>query len=55
MTAAQVTPALWNDIISVQVTLTFTNPLYAANPAKQPPTITIQRVIGVMSQTGPTI
>ena len=55
MTAAQVnaSPALWSDIISVQVQLTFTNPLYAANPAKQPQTISIQRVIGVMSQTGP--
>jgi type IV pilus assembly protein PilW len=54
MTAAQLTPALWNNIISVQVTLTFTNPLYAANPAKQPQQVSIQRVIGVMSQTGPT-
>lgn len=56
MTAAQVngTPSLWNNIISAQVTLTFTNPLYAANPAKQPQTISIQRVISVMSQTGPT-
>jgi type IV pilus assembly protein PilW len=55
MTAAQVnaTPALWNNIISVKVNLQFTNPLYAANPAKQPQTISIQRVIGVMSQTGP--
>ncbi len=31
MTAAQLngTPALWSNVISVQVALTFTNPLYA--------------------------
>jgi len=57
MSAQQVTNAgLWNNIISVQVTLTFTNPLYnAGNPGLQPATFQIQRVIGVMSQTGPTI
>ena len=47
---------LWGSVISVQVTLTFTNPL---NPlgtvAGQPANFQIQRVIGVMSQTGPTI
>jgi type IV pilus assembly protein PilW len=46
------TPALWNNIISVMVVLTFTNPLAAANPS-QPATVTFQRVIGVMNQTGP--
>jgi type IV pilus assembly protein PilW len=57
MDAQQVTAAgLWNSVISVQVTLIFTNPLYnAANPGLQPATFQIQRVIGVMSQTGPTI
>jgi type IV pilus assembly protein PilW len=49
-------PGLWGSVISVQITLTFTNPL---NPlgtvAGQPATFQIQRVIGVMSQTGPTI
>jgi type IV pilus assembly protein PilW len=57
MDAQQVTNAvLWNSVISVQVTLIFTNPLYnAANPGLQPATFQIQRVIGVMSQTGPTI
>jgi type IV pilus assembly protein PilW len=57
MSAQQVNAAgLWNNVISVQITLTFTNPLYnAANPGLQPPTFQIQRVIGVMSQTGPTI
>jgi type IV pilus assembly protein PilW len=57
MNATQVNGAgLWGSVISVQVTLTFTNPL---NPlgtvAGQPATFQIQRVIGVMSQTGPTI
>jgi type IV pilus assembly protein PilW len=57
MTAAQInaTPALWSNIISVQVKLTFTNPLYASNPTSQPQTVSVQRVIGVMSQTGPTL
>jgi type IV pilus assembly protein PilW len=57
MSAAQVnaTPVLWGNVISVLVQLTFTNPLYAANPAKQPQTVQIQRVIDVMSQTGPTL
>jgi type IV pilus assembly protein PilW len=57
MDAAQVNAAgLWNSVISVQVTLTFTNPLYnAANPGLQPATFQVQRVIGVMSQTGPTL
>jgi type IV pilus assembly protein PilW len=47
--------ALWSNVISVLVTLKFTNPLYASDPASQPPTVSIQRVIGVMSQTGPTL
>jgi type IV pilus assembly protein PilW len=57
MDAGQVNAAtLWGSVISVQISLTFTNPLYnAANPGLQPPTFKIQRLIGVMSQTGPTI
>ena len=52
MTAQQVNAAsLWGSVISVQIRLTFTNPL-GANPG-QPATFTIQRVVGVMSQTGP--
>jgi type IV pilus assembly protein PilW len=56
MSAAQInaTPGLWGNVISVLVTLKFTNPLYAANPAKQPKTVQIQRVVDLMSQTGPT-
>jgi type IV pilus assembly protein PilW len=44
----------WNSVISVLVTLTFTNPLYVAGQG-QPPTVQIQRVINVMNQSGPTI
>jgi type IV pilus assembly protein PilW len=54
MTATEVNTALlWNNVISVQVTLTFTNPLYsAANPQGQLPTLNFQRNIGVMSVIG---
>jgi type IV pilus assembly protein PilW len=47
--------AQWANVISVMVQLTFTNPLYAANPAKQPQNFVVQRVFDVMSQTGPTL
>jgi type IV pilus assembly protein PilW len=54
MNAQQVTAgALWGSVITVQVTLTFTNPLYVAANQGQKPTISVQRVIGVMNQTGP--
>jgi type IV pilus assembly protein PilW len=54
MNANQVNAAaLWGSVISVQITMTFTNPL-AATPG-QPATLQFQRVVGVMSQTGPTI
>jgi type IV pilus assembly protein PilW len=53
MNASQVTAAgLWSSVISVLVQLTFTNPMYATNTA-QPQTITVQRVISVMDQSGP--
>jgi type IV pilus assembly protein PilW len=52
-TAAQVTAAAnWNNVISVQVALTFTNPLYLAPGQGQPATIVLQRNIAVMNQTG---
>jgi type IV pilus assembly protein PilW len=50
LNAAEMTPADWSNVISVKVTLTFTNPL--ANPPGQPATITFQRVIGVMNHNG---
>ncbi len=53
MNATQVTAAgLWGSVISALVQLTFTNPMYVANQG-QPQTISIQRVVGVMNQTGP--
>ena len=55
MTAAQVTAAgLWGSVISALVQLTFTNPVYVAGTAQQP-TVSIQRVISVMNQTGPVL
>jgi type IV pilus assembly protein PilW len=53
MNATQVNAAgLWSSVITVQVQLTFTNPLYVPNQG-QPQTVSVQRVVGVMSQTGP--
>jgi type IV pilus assembly protein PilW len=46
--------ALWSSVVSVSITLTFTNPLYAPGNGQQQ-TIDFTRVIGVMSQTGPTL
>jgi len=55
MTAAQVTAAgLWDSVIAALVQMTFTNPMYVAGQTGQQPTVSIQRVISVMSQTGPT-
>jgi type IV pilus assembly protein PilW len=55
MTAAQLNaaPANWNNVISVLVMLTFNNPMYGPSNPAQPPTITLQRVVGLMNQTGP--
>jgi type IV pilus assembly protein PilW len=54
MNATQVTAGLyWQSVISVQISLTFTNPLYIRPNLGQPQTITIQRVVDVMNQTGP--
>jgi type IV pilus assembly protein PilW len=57
MSADQVTAKnLWGSVISALVQLTFTNPMHVAsqpNTAVNQPTITLQRVIGVMNQTGP--
>jgi len=53
MNAAQVTAAgLWSSVISVMVQLTFTNPMYVAG-TPQPQNVFVQRVIGVMDQSGP--
>ena len=57
MRADQVTANnLWGSVISALVQLTFTNPMYVAsqpNTAVNQPTVSLQRVIGVMNQTGP--
>jgi len=45
----------WSNVLSVLVRLTFTNPLYVAAGQGQPQTVTIQRVVGVMNQLGPTL
>jgi type IV pilus assembly protein PilW len=41
----------WNKVVSVQVTLTFKNPLYVAG-TKQPQTIDFTRVVAVMAAGG---
>ena len=54
LNASQVTAANdWNNVISVLIELTFTNPLYTNGSTTQPKTIEIQRVVGVMNQLGP--
>ncbi len=52
--AAQVTAASnWSNVISLQIALTFANPLYVAGaPQGQPATIVLRRNIAVMNQTG---
>ena len=54
MTAALVTSTSnWNNVISVNIALTFTNPLYVATaPQGQPQTFLLQRNVAVMNQTG---
>lgn len=46
----------WSNVISAQITLTFTNPMYTAQAQAQgstvQPTISFQRVVTVMSQAG---
>ena len=49
--ASQMTAGNWGSVITVMIQLTFNNPL-AAQPG-QPPAITLQRVINLMNQSGP--
>jgi type IV pilus assembly protein PilW len=51
LTAAQMTAADWLNVISVQVTLTFSNPLYG-QVGQTAPTISFTRTICVMSKAG---
>jgi type IV pilus assembly protein PilW len=55
MNATQVTAGnYWQNVISVLISLTFNNPLYTQPGRGQAQTITVQRVVDVMNQTGPT-
>jgi type IV pilus assembly protein PilW len=55
-TADLMTPADWNNVISVQITLKFSNPLYSTTNQGQGstmlPTIQFSRVVNIMRQTG---
>jgi type IV pilus assembly protein PilW len=51
--ANQMSSVNWNNVISVLIQLTFTNPLYTNGSTTQPKTIEIQRVVGIMNQLGP--
>jgi type IV pilus assembly protein PilW len=53
LNAGQMSAANWQNVISVLITLTFNNPLYTAPGQGQPQSITIQRVVDVMNETGP--
>jgi len=52
LNASQVTN--WSNVISAQLILTFTNPLYVTAGQGQTATIQFQRLISVMNQVGPT-
>jgi type IV pilus assembly protein PilW len=51
--ANQMSTVNWNNVISVLIQLTFSNPLYTNGSTTQPQTIEIQRVVGIMNQLGP--
>ena len=52
LTADQMLNADWNNISSVRVILTFTNPLYKGPGGGQAPTISFDRIIEVMAHAG---
>lgn len=52
LTANQMLNTDWDNISSVRVILTFTNPLYKGPGGGQPPTITFDRVVEVMARAG---
>jgi type IV pilus assembly protein PilW len=54
LNAGQMSASNWQNVISVRITLTLLNPLYTAPNQGQAQFITIQRVVDVMNQTGPT-
>jgi type IV pilus assembly protein PilW len=53
LNASQMSASNWQNVISVLIKLTFNNPLYTQAGLGQAQTITIQRVVDVMNQTGP--
>jgi type IV pilus assembly protein PilW len=54
LTADLMTAANWQSVISVVITLTFTNPLYTGT-GSQPASFDVTRTIGLMNQVGPSI
>ena len=44
---------LWANVITAVITVTFKNPLFAPNQPLQPQTLSVQRTVAVMNQTGP--
>jgi type IV pilus assembly protein PilW len=52
LTADQMLNTDWDNVSSVRVILTFTNPLYKGPGAGQQPTITFDRVVEVMARAG---
>ena len=53
MNAAQVTAAAdWNSVISVRISVSFTNPVFGTTGTGEQPTIVFQRVVGIMNKTG---
>jgi type IV pilus assembly protein PilW len=53
LNASQMTVVNWQNVISVLISLTFTNPLYTQAGRGQAQFITVQRLVDVMNQTGP--
>jgi len=53
LNASQMSGTNWQNVISVWIKLQFLNPLYTGNGQGQAQFITIQRVVDVMNQTGP--
>jgi type IV pilus assembly protein PilW len=53
LTADQMLNTDWDNVSSVRVVLTFTNPLYKGPGGGQQPTVTFDRVVEVMARAGP--
>jgi type IV pilus assembly protein PilW len=53
LNASQMSASNWQNVISVWIKLQFLNPLYTAAGQGQAQFITVQRVVDVMNQTGP--